>query len=295
MQGPMEDLGLTAYEARALAHLLRHGERTGPELSREADLPFGRVYDTLNALADRGLVRITTGRPKRYAAVPADTVPRLLLAAERRRIQEQERQAAEKAHALEESLRGVGPGVEPTRNSYGITLGEDSARRFLVEATHSTRDEVVAFLVFEELHDEDLDLFEAFRAAVRRGLRTRILLRSKDIDYLMQTPYVDDVLDALLPHMGDTLQVRLCDDDGIPFAALDGERAMLGIKNPLDPAAYFAVVHVEDAAFALGLQAKFDAMWQDAEEPRDLIQWALGKRGGRALAKLGARIRSGKP
>lgn len=292
MRRELEDLGLTAYEARALAHLVRRGDRSGPDLSREADIPFGRVYDTLNALVERGLVNMTPGRPKRYGAVPVDTLPRLLLAAEQRRLQEQEKTAAMHGHALEVALKDVTPRVDPAATSYGVTIGEDSARRFLVEATHSTRSEIVAYLAFDELHDDDLELFEAFRAAVRRGLRTRILLRARDVDYLMQTPYVDGVLDAMLPHMGDTLQVRLCDEESMPFAALDGERSMLGIKNPLDAAVYFAVVHVEDAAFSQGLQAKFDAMWSAAEEPRELVQWALGKRGGRSLVKLGARLRA---
>ncbi len=294
MLAAFEDLGLTAYEARALQHLLQVGTRTGPELSRETGIPFGRVYDTLNALVERGLVTVTAGRPKVYQSVAPGTLPRLLLAAERRKLQEAEDAAARRASALEEALEDLHPQAGPASTAYGVTLGEDSARRFLVEATHSARSDIVTYLAFDELHDDDLALFEAFRAAVRRGLKTRILLRARDVDYLLQTPYVDDVLDALLPHMGQNLQVRLGGDEGLPFAALDGERAMLGIKNPLDPSVYFAVVHVEDPAFAEGLRAKFDASWQEAEEPRELIQWVLQKRGGRALARFGAKWRSGR-
>lgn len=290
----LESLGLTAYESRALAHLLQHGERTGPNLSQEASIPFGRVYDTLNALAGKGLVKVSAGRPKRYAAVPAESIPRRLLAAERTRLQERDEAAAQKAGDLEQALAGVAPAVDPSSTSYGITLGEDSARRFLIEATHSAREAVVAYLAFDELHDDDLALFEAFRAAVGRGLRTRLLLRAKDVDYLLTTPYVDDVLDAMLPHLGETLQVRLTDEDAVPFAALDEERAMLGVKNPLAPSAYFAVIHVEDVAFAQGLGGKFEAMWQAGDEPRDVLKWALQRPGGKAVAKLGARLRSGK-
>ena len=290
----LESLGLTAYEAKALAHLVQHGERTGPDLSHEVAIPFGRVYDTLNALAGKGLVTVAAGRPKRYHAVPAESIPRRLLAAERTRLQELDGSAASKAADLEQRLARVVPTAGPASTSYGITLGEDSARRFLIEATHSARESVVAYLAFDELHDDDLALFEAFRAAVGRGLRTRVLLRARDVDYLLQTPYVDQVLDAMLPHLGQTLQVRLTEEQAVPFAALDRERAMLGVKNPLAPAAYFAVIHVEDRAFAEGLGAKFDAMWGAAQEPRDIVQWALRRPGGKAVAKLGARLRSGR-
>lgn len=290
----MEGLGLTAYEARALEHLLRHGERTGPDLSREAEIPFGRVYDTLNNLADRGLVRVESGRPKRYAAMPPQTLPGRLLAANRRRIQQEEQSVEDRVSDLEKAMEALGSRSEPASHAYGIRMGEDSAREFLVAATHEARSHVVAYLAFERIVDDDLQLFEAFRHAVARGVRTRVLLRAGDVDYLMGTPYVDNVVEALLPHLGDTLQVRLTWEEVPPFAALDDQRAMLGIKNPLDPSVYFAVIHVEDPAFAEGLTGRFDGLWEEAEEPRDLIQWALGRKGGRSLLKLGARLRGGK-
>lgn len=294
MEDHFESLGLTAYEAKALAHLVQHGSRTGPGISQEAKIPFGRVYDTLNSLATRGLVTIAGGRPKVYTAVPAESIPRRLLAAERTRLQELDESAAHKAADLEQELAQVVPAMDPQATSYGITLGEDSARRFLIEATHSAKDHVVAYLAFDELHDDDLALFEAFRAAVGRGLRTRILLRAKDVDYLLTTPYVDDVLDAMLPHLGETLQVRLTEEEAVPFAALDQERAMLGVKNPLAPEMYFAVIHVEDVAFAQGLGGKFEAMWENGQEPRDVVQWALRRPGGKAVAKLAGRLRGGR-
>src|SRR5687767_8444573 len=63
----LEGLGLTAYEAKALDHLVRHGDRTGPALSRETGIPFGRVYDTLNGLVERGLATSRPGRPRMFS------------------------------------------------------------------------------------------------------------------------------------------------------------------------------------------------------------------------------------
>lgn len=292
MQGLLESLGLTAYEAKALGHLMRHGERSGPVLSRETDIPFGRVYDTLNGLAERGLVHVEMGRPKRFRATAPGTVPGRLLASNQRRMQDEARRLERQAQELESQLESMVAKPDPG-GAYGIRLGEESAREFLVEATHEARNQVVALLALERIEKDDLAIFDAFRQAVSRGVHTRIVLRADDMDYLMTTPYVDEVLDAMLPHLGRNLDVRLTWDVGgmVPFAALDRHRAMLGVKNPLDPKAYFAVIHVEDPVFAMGLEGRFDAIWEAAEEPSDLIQWALGKKGGRALAKFGARLR----
>lgn len=287
----LEALGLNAYEARALSHLLKHGERSAPDLSRETAVPFGRIYDTLNALVERGLATSRSGRPRMFAAVAPGTVSSRLLAASKRKIQEQERQVSQQAAALEGHLSKLQPQAVPGSTLYGVRLGEDAARDFLIEATHGAKTRVEAYLAFERLQDDDLAIFDAFRQAVGRGVHTRILLRASDVDYLLSTPYVNQVLDALVPYLGETLDVRLSSTDITPFSVLDSERVVLGVRNPLDPSSYFAVVHLDDRAFAKDLLGKFETLWREGGLDPQLVKRLLSSRGGRAVAKMGARMR----
>lgn len=287
----LEALGLNAYEARALAHLLKHGERTAPDLSRETAIPFGRVYDTLNHLVERGLAVSRAGRPRMFVAVAPGTVSSRLLAASKRKLQEEERQMSQQAAALDAQLARLEPQATPGSTLYGVRLGEDAAREFLIEATHGARERVEAYLAFDKVQDDDLALFDAFRQAVARGVHTRILLRAKDVDYLLSTPYVNQVLDALIPFLGESLQVRLSGADITPFSVLDSERVVLGVRNPLDPKTYFAVVHLDDRAFAKDLVGKFDTLWREGELDAQMVKRLLGTRSGRAIAKLGVRLK----
>ena len=287
----LEGLGLTAYEAKALDHLVRHGDRTAPSLSRETGIPFGRVYDTLNALVERGLATSKVGRPRLFSAAAPTSIPGRLLAANKRRLQEEERTLGQQAASLEADMSRLAPRKAPASTLYGVRLGEDAAREFLIEATHESKKAVDAYLAFEHIQDDDLALFDAFRQAVGRGVKTRILLRRKDVDYLLSTPYVQQVVDAVLPHLGENLQVRLSGTDNLSFSVLDRERVVLGVKNPLDPRIYFAVVHMDDRAFAEDLVGKFDSLWREADVDEGLVRMLLGKKGGRALLKLGAKMR----
>ena len=287
----LEGLGLTAYEAKALEHLLRHGERTGPMMSRETGIPFGRVYDTLNALVERGLVTSKGGRPRVFAAAAAASIPGRLLASNKRRLQEEERNLGQQAASLESELGRLSPRRAPGSALYGVRLGEDAAREFLIEATHEAKVRVDAYLAFEHIQDDDLTLFDAFRQAVGRGVKTRLLLRRKDIDYLLSTPYVQQVIDAMLPHLGENLQVRLSNTDNLSFSVLDAERVVLGVKNPLDPRIYFAVVHMDDKAFATDLIGKYDTLWRDGQFDEGLAKAVLGRKGGKALVKLAGKLR----
>jgi HTH-type transcriptional regulator, sugar sensing transcriptional regulator len=291
MQETLESLGLNAYESRALAHLLRHGERTGPDLSRETGIPFGRIYDTLHALADRGLATSKGGRPRLYAAAPASAIPGRLLAAAKRRLQDQERDLAQHTASLAGELSRLEPRQAPGSTLYGVRLGEDAAREFLVEATHEARHRIDTYLAFEHIQDDDLQVFQAFRKAVERGVATRVLLRARDVEYLLSTPYVEDVLDAMLPHLGQELQVKLSDADILPFSVLDLERVVLGVRNPLDPRTYLAVIHLEDRAFAKELTSKFETLWREGRLDSPLVRKLLSTRGGRAVARIGARMK----
>ena len=271
----LESLGLTSYESRALEHLLKVGSRTAPDLARETGIPLGRVYDTLKALVERGVVSPQSGRPRSYATVPVASVAARLLASSKRRLQAEERRMEETAHQLEDALQGLANKAAPGGTSYGVRLGEEASRDFLIEATHAARGRVTAYLAFEDIQDEDLAIFDAFRGAVVRGVRTRLLLRERDLEYLMGTPYVAAVLEAMLPHLGEVLQVRITRDDSVPFSVLDAERAVIGVRNPTQPERYVAVVHVDDSQFAKQLEDRFEQLWQEAGLDRGVMQGVL--------------------
>lgn len=62
----LAELDLKEYEATALAHLLRSGRTTAPDVAEATGIPKARIYDVLDSLADRGFVEVIPGRPKHY-------------------------------------------------------------------------------------------------------------------------------------------------------------------------------------------------------------------------------------
>lgn len=62
----LEELELKEYEATALAHLLRAGRTTAPDIAEATGIPKARIYDVLEALADYGFIKVIPGRPKQY-------------------------------------------------------------------------------------------------------------------------------------------------------------------------------------------------------------------------------------
>jgi HTH-type transcriptional regulator, sugar sensing transcriptional regulator len=69
----LEALGLTGSEVKAYVALLKGGSMTASDVSREARIPYSKVYDALESLHMKGWVEEQKSRPIVYTARPPDT------------------------------------------------------------------------------------------------------------------------------------------------------------------------------------------------------------------------------
>ncbi|MBU5557454.1 MAG: hypothetical protein KQA33_00010 [Candidatus Aenigmarchaeota archaeon] len=81
----LKHLGLTEYEARAIAALIEYGSMPAERISAMASIPLPRVYDTMKSLAGRGLVIVSNTRPQTFRAIEPKRFIDLLKEDERRR------------------------------------------------------------------------------------------------------------------------------------------------------------------------------------------------------------------
>jgi sugar-specific transcriptional regulator TrmB len=63
-------MGLNAYETDAYIALLEGGEMTAMEISREAKVPYSKIYEVLNSLKQKSWIKSTETRPFKYYPVP---------------------------------------------------------------------------------------------------------------------------------------------------------------------------------------------------------------------------------
>ena len=65
----LKSLGLTQYEVKTLKTLIALSASTAEEIHKQTDIPTPRIYDTIESLQKKGLVRTITGRPKKFEAL----------------------------------------------------------------------------------------------------------------------------------------------------------------------------------------------------------------------------------
>ena len=64
----LDKLGLTSYEIRTYASLLKAGELTASDLSQKSGVPYSKIYEVLGTLEDKGWVGSDDSRPTKYFA-----------------------------------------------------------------------------------------------------------------------------------------------------------------------------------------------------------------------------------
>ena len=66
----LREMGLNAYEIDAYIVLLEGGQMTAMEISRDASVPYSKIYEVLNSLKQKSWVKSSESRPFKYYPVP---------------------------------------------------------------------------------------------------------------------------------------------------------------------------------------------------------------------------------
>ncbi|WP_152421195.1 TrmB family transcriptional regulator [Natronolimnohabitans innermongolicus] len=261
------DLGLSSYEEKVYRTLLERGAATAEELSAESDVPMGRIYDVLNGLESRDLVRCNReSHPRVYAPIDSETaIDRLLR--ERKRDLEVERTRYENAAA---ELRSQVGGQQPVDGRFWETRTRDTETAFIhgqIERFAGATDEVLIV--------GDTALANQFRnaaPAVRNWIesirestvRVRILLSdelSGGRDRLVELVHGDE--------KPTPIETRVHPSVAANFDLIDRDELYLYVTDPFTQRGPLGTVRITESNLIEALEDEFDERWQEAETIQD--------------------------
>lgn len=261
----LRDLGLSEYEARAYRSLLETGPTTAKELSRASDVPMGRVYDVLNSLETRGVVRSqSASRPKKYVAVESETALDRLLAEKKRDLEEQVTQYEEVVDDLVDELEGTEPVDEPF---WTAAVGPENAVDLQVERLNAA-DERVVVVASSPIKGFDVDdLAARFTAALEdaldRGVSVSVLLTPEMVERL-PARVGERYRDRYQGH--ERFETRTSPEVTGTFELIDGTEVCIEVPHPLTQDETFAAIDLKDPEFATDVRAAFEPRWAAAEQ-----------------------------
>ena len=255
----LAELGLSSYEARAYRALLSLGPTPARELSDTSDVPRGRIYDVLNTLDSRGLVRAHDSRePTRYTAVAPDIAVDRLLDERRRELTEQRQHYETVAESVRDRLSSA---IPPESRFWTAELGSEEALALASDQQELAEDRITSVIgaPYENApwstYAAEIDVIDR---EIPPALDVRILV-SETLLTGIEDDHWADVFDV-----SETLAVRATSNLSITIDVIDGHTVYVHVTDPFDPSERLGVVAIRDESFADSIETAFENVWVDA-------------------------------
>lgn len=173
-EAQLKSLGLTEYEVKAYVTLLQHGTLTAERISELGSIPLPRVYDTIAELQKKGFVLISKSRPKVFKPVAAKKALENYLELQR---QQTEHRLANLKDSVASAVTALNkmpttPGSSDVSGTWSIEKRSNILRMLSDEAMDAKKE----MLVFSGDLSWIGDVTSAFRSAIKRGVKIKILM-----------------------------------------------------------------------------------------------------------------------
>ena len=244
-------LGLTTYEARAYAALVRRDSFTAAQVARQADLPRQRIYDVLGSLVQKGLASSRPGTTVKYAAVAPELAVERLMALQRERLAELERDVTAVMDGLAPEFEAGRAHTDPLE--YIEVLRDKAAinRRF-AELEAQVQHEILVFTKppYARPPQENVEGLEVSRSHRARSVYEIALLEDPA------------TAEAIRGFMEAGAEARFVEALPIKLAIIDESIVMFGMDDAVASSDAVTIVVVEHSSLAVTLKLAFNATWE---------------------------------
>jgi len=185
--------GFTKYEAKVYYALLKHGSLTSTELLKIARIPQARLYDVIERLVSKGLVKVSRSRPAKYSIINPELALKSYI----------EQEMVAKAKIAEDIVRSVERSGEVVEDSYIWTVsGVHSITVVIRDLVESAEDELL-IATYTHLMEKMMKSLEGVKD---KEISTCVILYDKDGKIAENLAFFDEV--RFKPTLGPTIILK---------------------------------------------------------------------------------------
>jgi sugar-specific transcriptional regulator TrmB len=244
-------LGLTSYEARAYATLIKRDSFSAAQVARQAGLPRQRIYDVLGTLVQRGLASARPGPQVKYAAIAPELAVERLLGERRRELSSLELDGVSIVKLLTPEFTAGRTQTDPLE--YIEVLRDRGAinERF-AELQRQVQKEILVFTKppYALPPQENVEGMKVTREHVARSAYEFSLFDDPE------------AAEGVRKFIEAGEQARFVDTLPLKLVIIDETIVMFGMEDPIAGPSNLTIVVVEHPSLAQILKVAFDTIWR---------------------------------
>ena len=253
------ELGLSSYEEKVYRTLLVTGAVTAADLSESSGVPKGRIYDVLNGLEARKLIRMHSNNPKQYVAVQPEIVVDRLLAERTYELKQEWNRYRKRAETIRSNLLPT----PPAESSFWLgSLGSEEMSTALQQHMRTAEDFVHAIVgtPYENTTWETLQTeVGAFFDGANADLTVDLLLSEKIVTVL------PDRFPRLFNDQSADVTIRTIPEVVLSFDVIDQVETTIDIPHPVAGDDRVGVLGIKDAHVVEEFERYFQHLWATAD------------------------------
>ncbi len=261
----LETFGLSSYEAKVYVSMLPLGQTTAKDVSNVSNIPFGRIYDVMTSLENKGIIEKQDTRPKRYLAKDPKTAMKNLID-----FKDQELLTIkESASVMEEKLAKMYSASKNESLFWSVALESETIERHNQKILE-TQEELLIYLNTPNTIDvhtqkEMRDFLDSMNELVIRNVKIKLLLGGITLEQIEKN--LSTISKEIVPIIN-FIEVKFTPTITNTFDVIDKEKVIFKIINPVNENEYLALIYLWQNSFALKMREKFFQLWENAKSLR---------------------------
>lgn len=276
----LKNMKLSSYGIASYISLLPTKILTAREISKRSNVPGGRIYEVLEGLKEKGLIRIQESRPKKYTAIPPNLAFHNLISHLSEENQKKITSLINKAKKLESDLykSNLMKKSETSRIFWSTALGYISIESLYINSIKELEEELLINVFLDDNTVKRLPflkrIMNEISIVLNRGINIKYLCcfepdqeqspeQNKINNIKLYNEFVSKFEEFFkISPKKDSFEIKYTFKK-IPtfYDIFDKRRIILKLQNPLNPSEIFACLNVLDPKLALELRKKFLNLW----------------------------------
>ena len=258
----LKTIGLNKYESAAYLQIINLGVGEASEIYKEAQIPFGKIYEVLTSLEQLNLIEVQNSRPKKYRAINPEIAYEKFLNNQKNNYDNKINNISKNLSIIKKEIMKDFDKTLIEKKFWKSAI-EDEALDLMEASFAETKEELIIFTTLGNTHNKKFEqrvpiMINLIEKLLKNKIKVRTLIKKEDLIFF--DTYSKTIKDY------NNLQVK-CTRQTIKnsFFLIDGKEVLFPIENPVEEDQILGIIKIEDKELINRLYKHFNQLWKKGE------------------------------